>query len=1535
MDFDPVKAGLGVPVDQKASASTNTQKDFDPVSSGLGVPVNGLPTSNVSDRGINWIDKFSGVSSMEGDPALNKAAIVNSYIATKMKGVPKDFVDKNPDVVHEVYAQDYLHLPGTKHTPEQLYDAIGKNLGVDEITKRNAELPAWTVQYTHPSDGGPAYSGEFNKALPPIHFDKFLQSLTKPMAVLPRAPDDLPDHPELGPLNPKVLGGAWNGIAPLIEGGTSPAAVGAVAMLPELALAAATSPVAAGVLWTIKSGWALAAYVSAANQTPERKRVLNDPKSTTEQKSAVVARQIATLLSGVVMEWDLLPKAKTVTAAEIPIYPAPKELPAGEVPLSPTSTGESIPSSVIPGSSITPIKSEPILTVQDLKGLSVKDTVSALSYAAANASSAADAHVYQNAHDAILPLAVSLPGEPPSTNEPYAHGPTKPEDKPAALGDVQQEPGSLKEAPKTEIDETRNLIREIQDSLQAIADPYPDEFRITPDDSPKPLTEDEQKDVSKLEEVHAQDKIDPSEPIVTAGKIKELTEDTNNKVQNVMDALNEALDLSGSYETSYGATALERAQGKLIENNIKFKETIAKLREVLGNKIDNLELNMGWQLAKQKYFIKKAANEKIEELNNEHKQEILDLKTKHQEQLSDLRYRKNDQIDIIRSEASDRYAALQAKSQTKLSNLIGLDKQGRFSYDVLRRALLDVANRLPADSRGNFVAAITDALRRPVMGRDPEGMYSKTYALTWRMMLELDKVERQNLVDKINKTIKKSLDSPSVDVVAKQRIKEALARVLSKDGQASIEAYGFTPDSDNPAVDHANFNVEMISQTAAKDLPRSVLQALADRVDILQQAGRRLVKFRKFQFQSIQDQLENNILTGPSTPINKAQLKQVYGIGASPAQKFKINFGNAVASNMAWLQNGNRQFLNTDIVSNMLEGLPKDNYGQLSRYLKGTIDLGHNARLNLYAQATKPIADVLKKYPEFTKDESYRIGIYGILQNENGLQRIKDSGITEAQATGITLTNKEAQMYIAIRQSFDNVLPLIKKTYRVLNNKDLIEQKNYWPHVRDFSISPKSPQDKLVTEVGGQQIDLADAVKNNDTMIKLLEDVTGFRTKKTPQGFVQERIPDAVGAVKLNGIEVALAHINQASHYVAQQADLTMLANIVSGKKFAAKYGDVGQKYWLDVLDSVARDADPSTATRVRVLDTLVRNINVGEIGWRLLPQFKHLPNVVLTLQHVRPDVLTHALDRSTDPDVKEWLMKNFAEIATRRTSEVAYEDILEKSIFAKANKNSFFIESLIDQLHGKASVIGYVMQELKDSGQDWKNFVNIPLDVDLQKRALKVARESVNSTLRKDLPLAVSRGTLTAGNMSYTKAFTAFQGIMYKNYGLIYRDVYNKGVKKKNISLLMGKLLLWLLYYSGVGVVGFGDKKIKHLAFGSREPDGLSHEVFTDAFRTIPLSNMALAFGRNQTGVPVVDVASEFSKSLYDLYNDRGNYGKSLSPLQRQRLIAQMATAAGVLSGVGGAGELGRIFTPTTGKKAPISLSDMRDFATPIRDQQ
>ena len=1510
-------------------------------------PVKPSPLPTQSSRGINWIDKFSGVSHLPGDPALNKEAIVNSYIATKLQGLPQEFIDRNPDAVKEVYAQDYLHLPGTNHTSEQLYDAIGKNIGVDETVKRNAELPAWTLQYTHPSDGGPAYSGEFNKALPPIQFNKFFQSLTKPMMVLPDAPKDLPSHPEWGVLDPQVLGGAWNGIKPLVEDLTSPAAVTAAALLPELAAAAITYPVAAGVLYTLKSGFAVMSYVSAANQTPEVKKVLNDPKSTRAQKSAVLARQIGTLASGIIMNLGLLPDGESVrpTGQELEVLPLTKELPSAERPVTPaaeiptpeTPSGPVILSTVTPGSYLTPLKSEPILTVNDLKGLSVKDSIAALSWAAANAPSAADAHVYQQAHDSLLPLAVDIPGEPPATNEPYQQTPVKTEEKPAVIGEIQQEPGSLAEASKSEIDETRNQIREIQDALEAIVEPLPDEFRMTPDDSPKPLSEEEKTQLSQIEEVQKQDTGDITQLFDTETKINELTEDTNTKVQNVFDALNEALDLAGAYEDTTIArtrtkyTALEKAKLQTKEAKLKLKETVAKLRSVLGDKIANIELNMDWQLAKQKYFLKKAAQEKIKELQDEHKQEIIDLKAKHQDQLSDLRYRKNDQIDIIRSEASDRYAALQAQSKEKLSNLIGLDKQGKYSYDVLRRALLDVANRLPADSRGKFLAAITDALRRPMLGRDPEGMFAKTYALTWKMMLELDKVEKQNLVDKINKTIKDSLDSPSVDVVAKQRIKQALARVLDKDPQASVDAYANDPESDNPAMDLANFNVEMISQTAAKDLPKSVLQSLADRVEMLQQAGKRLVKFRKYQFQALQDQLQEKILEGPANPINKVIPKQVYGIGASPAEKFKIGIRNAIAQNTAWIQNGNRQFITSDVMANYMEGVPKDNYGQLSRYLKGTLDLGHNARLNLYSQLTKPVRDVLTKYGEFTKDESYRIGIYAIAQNENGLQRLKDSGISLTQATDIRLTNKEASMYIALRNVMDNsILPMLMKTYRTLNNQELVPEKNYWPFIKDYSRSTKVGA-KLVKEQAGEAVDIADEIKNNDTMLQLMQDITGFRTKKTPQGFLQERTPDAIGAVKLDGIEVALRHINQAAHYISQQSDLTMLANIVGNKKFAAKYGDVGQKYWLDVLDSVARDADPSTATRWTKLDSLVRNVNVGEIGWRLLSQLKHLPNTAITLANMSPDIFAYALDQLNEPGVNEYIMKNYAEIATRKGSEVDYDDVINKGFFKKINKNSFFLEAALDQMHGKVAVLGSTIQQMRDRGMDWKNYLNLPLNPDIQKQALRVAREAVNSTLRKDLPLAISRGTIASGNMSLARAITAFQGTMYKNYSLMSRDIYHKGFKQKDYKQLFKSVLTWSMVLGGVAGIAYGDKKIYQYMFGAKEPEGYWKEVANEGTRLLPVSSLILPLYNNATGIPAIDIIRDYRNTVYSLATNKNNYGKPLSPKQREKLFMQLASDALVLKGLGGAGQISRILKPAaTGSKVD---SNVRNIVVPLKD--
>ena len=1524
MPFDPFQSGLATPVEQKPT--TPPASGFDPFATGQAVeqPANKAP-ANPADR-VDWVSKFSGTGVQPGDPSLNKEAIVNSYIQTQLKGVPTDFVDKNAELARNTYAKNYLHLPGDNFSVDQLYDSIGKNIGVNEVTKRNNNLPAWYVGFTHNNNGAPLY-GSYHKDMPPIKIDEFMplfwQSIKKPMLVLPDA-KNVPDLPELGIQNPAVWAGVYNGVKSVMEDFTSVTAIGTLGAGGELALASKTSAVAGTVLKSMQGVFAAAAFITAANENEERKKIFANPNSTTADKVAITTKQTASVLTGVLLSLDSLPQAKPGQLETLPLSP---ELPSGARPTPPKPTGP------FPyGEELQLLPQAPLLTVDQLRGLSVKDSIAALDWAANNAPSAADMIAYQNAHQALLPLAVDLPGDPEPNKEPTKLEPAKAEED-KNLGEVKQEAGDLIAAPKDEIEVSRNQIREIQDALEASVNPKPMELIRTASDEPTALTDDDKAEVDTLNKLNEQEKLSVTDPMETQAQIQELVDDTAEKTQNVFEALNEALYLAGSFEddtlsrTRSKYTPLEKAKLQTKETKLKLKETVAKLRSVLGDKIANIELNMDWQLAKQKYFLKKAAQEKIAELENEHVNKINELKAKYQDQLTNLRYNKNAKLDELRAQKDARFAEYQSRTKENLKNLTAIDKQGNINYDVLRRNLMDVANRLPAKSRGKFVEAITDALKRPSLGKSSEGMYAKTYDVTWRMLLELDKVQKQNLVDQINNTIKKSLDSPSVDVMAKRKIRESLNRVISNNPQATIDSFGGQPLAETNAVDLANFNVEMISQTKAKDLPISVLQSLSDRIEMLQKAGRRLVKMRKFQFQALQDELKSKILSGPSDPINKVKEKMVYGIEASDEEKLKIKTQNAIARSIAMAKDFNRQFLTTDIIGNMLEGLPKDNYGQLSRYLKGTLDLAYNSELNLYNQFSSPIKQVLQKYPSFTEDEAYRIGIYGILQQEGGLQRLIDSGLTAKQATDISLTNKEAEMYIAIRNAFDSALPVIQKTHYVLNNQELTAVKNYWPLIRDFAKTPVSPTKNLAKAKEGAEIEYADLIKNNDSMVQLIEDVTGFRRTKTEKGFTVERIQDATGAVKLNGIEVALSHLKQAAHFVAQQPDLTMLANIVASKEFAAKYGDLGQKYYLDLLDSVARDADPSLSTRSRFIDHLVRNINQGEISFRFIGQLKHLPNVVFTAKNVNPDIMFYAVERLNDPKVNDFLIKNFAEVATRRTAEVSVEEIMQKDFLKKASTNAFYVESKIDQLHGNVAAIGSVMQQYRDMGLDWKNFTDLPLPEDVQKKALRIARESVNSILRKDLPFAISRGTITGGHMSYARAFTAFQGIMYKNYSMMQRDLLLKGVSKKDMGQVMGQVLLYSLYVIGVSAVGYISKEVYHTLFGSKEPEGLVSEVTNEALRLMPASNVLLAAKHNETGIPALDLPIRTYKNINDLISQTNASGKPLSPKQKDRLVLQGITNLGVVGGVPASGEIGRALTPETGKKPGTRSVNPRDI--------
>ena len=632
------------------------------------------------------------------------------------------------------------------------------------------------------------------------------------------------------------------------------------------------------------------------------------------------------------------------------------------------------------------------------------------------------------------------------------------------------------------------------------------------------------------------------------------------------------------------------------------------------------------------------------------------------------------------------------------------DKLGRDNARTIRDSLLKIASQLPHGERGRFNAAITDAMNRPALGYSSEGMYQRAMHVMFRMMDRFDEVERNGIVDEINTTAKKALDSPSVDVEYKKRIQQALGRTafksLSDERRARLEATRAFISKGGEVPQDVIAQLDMLSQTNAKDLPISTLTALRDRVQLLERLGRTMQKSRTALYNSEKEALSADLKASEGRAIEEIPIKASPGQAMTPLQRTAQNMTNRVIKGLNYAGKIGRSLYGRDIAMDILD---KDaGYkGPISRIFGGKIDLDYNAEMNLRRAFQEPLERLMKDN-KYTGVEGERISIYAISKEENGGQRLLDSGVTPETIRHVneTITPKELAFYTTARRMFDDtVYPSLKTFMRDTYNVDVKQTENYWPFQRDPNlvepgIAAVAPKAESGESVGFDEM---------ATWKQLQQDFVPRMSTKAEKGMTIERVHEARGAVRLNAMDVVDRHIRQTAHLLANQRDLKMLGEIARQDWFKEKYGRLGQDYILKTLDTVSRDASPAGSTRTAWIDWLTNNTSVGVIGLRVLSQLKHLPNMAFSLKNVRPDYLVKGLTESMTAEGRYFLQKNFAEISQRSGGEPAIADISNGGIWKKIQKGSFVLERALDAMDARATVMGRYFQELEGQGIDHK----------------------------------------------------------------------------------------------------------------------------------------------------------------------------------------------------------------------------------------
>ncbi len=684
---------------------------------------------------------------------------------------------------------------------------------------------------------------------------------------------------------------------------------------------------------------------------------------------------------------------------------------------------------------------------------------------------------------------------------------------------------------------------------------------------------------------------------------------------------------------------------------------------------------------------------------------------------------------------------------------------------------------------------------------------------------------RKDLIGNIAKLSDKALSSPSVDVEQKANIREAIKAV-----------------TDGP--------VEDLDKVHENTLPTSVLEALHDKVRVAEALGRIKVKGDRATFDAEKEIHTQDMAGSTSEPISGLPQNITKGQRLTTAQKISQTLGNRITSAMDMARNTGRVLLHRDVVQDSLDG--NAGYrGFISRVFGGKIDAAFNADHNLRNEWKAPLREIVKA--ENLDDTSLdRVGIYADLKQGIPEKRLLDSGVPAEVLGKIKsegLTPGEMRYYAETRKLLDEkILPQLKETMRNIYNVEVTPVKDYFPLQRDYDLVNNPPAKQETAFSSGEQAGLDELAKG------IQRDAFTPRTStKTDQGATIARLEKAKTAIRTNAGDILDAHINDVAHLVTHQRDLRMLGQIARTSAFAKKYGNLGQEWVLNMLDTVARDSSPAGSTRSAWIDYFRKNTSAAILGFRFLSQAKHLPNVAIGMTEIGPDNMINGLRESIGDKGSAFIDKHFQEIAMRQGGEPSIAELAadRKTLLKKAVSASFWFERKIDSTIAKASVLGAYMKELKAKGLDPSRYAELPFDKEAGRMALVNSRKVITSPLLKDIPHAISRGSLTGKNMSAAGALFQFQNTMLRQTGYLKHDIYDLGVKGLNgDQFLKASTGFLLMLAAETAIVKANQKLLGKAPAKNQEEKGFAEDAALELLKRVPFAgNAYAAYNRGETG--------------------------------------------------------------------------------------
>lgn len=525
-----------------------------------------------------------------------------------------------------------------------------------------------------------------------------------------------------------------------------------------------------------------------------------------------------------------------------------------------------------------------------------------------------------------------------------------------------------------------------------------------------------------------------------------------------------------------------------------------------------------------------------------------------------------------------------------------------------------------------------------------------------------------------------------------------------------------------------------------------------------------------------------------------------------------------------------------DVFFDMLDG-NKSYKGSNHKIFKQTIDKAFTRYLNLKEEASRDVKNLTDKLGLNEKNYE-KIGAYAVLQQEGGLEKLLETGITQEEIDALQLTEPEMQAYTLMREKLDAMLPAIKEVMRVVYNKDVDAVKDYFPFLTDHD----AMKDFEIQDMVGDGLPTIGKKKNVEK---------GFTVSRT--GGRQKIRIDALG--------VFLKHVDNAAYLVEMGGDIKALGDVATAKEYGEAVGDIGQEMVVEWIGLLARKGN--SQNRVEAIDVFRRNTGFAVLGFKLSSIFIQPTALMDGAALVGGGYVARGVTQVTNPEWRKFLKENIPEIRERGGDDPAYIDLGGNGIVGNVREAGFWALKNVDLMTASAVAAGAYTKSVEDRGGEVD--LSNPDPVAIQEAQLMM-RRTQSSVFAKDSPAILTQGSLT-GNVSVDKLIFQFQSFMLNRWSLIKHDMWNAGIREGKTAQALN-IATWLLLANAAEVgIRRLSKELIGLLTGD-EPKDWEETIDKEAVITL-LGNVpfvsagvnSLEYGSSP--IPALSVAAQITDQL------------------------------------------------------------------------